>query len=253
LFVCVYMAASIARAGRRGTSAVLRDAAVPLVMVTAFLAVLAPYLINSKETFGHYFYNVNTTFYAWYDNWAEASVGTLRHGDGVGWPDMPADQIPSASKYWRSHTTSQIAARVADGFSDMLVRSYRTFAYFKYIAWYLAMLAIVILSNTAAFTGLVRRNAALAAFLVLYGLSHLLLIAFYAPISGTGTTRFLIAHLTPFFYAASRYLSHPEVAETTIGRAPVGVRHLQALTGIMLALDVAFWIWPRVMATYGGF
>ena len=135
----------------------------------------------------------------------------------------------------------------------MAVRSYRTYAYFKYIAWYLAMLAIVILSNTAAFTGLVRRNAALVAFLVLYGLSHLLLIAFYAPISGTGTTRFLIAHLTPFFYAASRYLSHPEVARTTIGSGPVGVRHLQVLTGIVLAADVAFWIWPRVMTTYGGF
>jgi hypothetical protein len=115
------------------------------------------------------------------------------------------------------------------------------------------MLAVVIVSNTAAFTGVVRRNAALVAFLVLYGLSHLLLIAFYAPVSGTGTTRFLIAHLTPFFYAASRYLSHPEVVGTAILGAPVGVRHLQVVTGIMLALDVAFWIWPRVLTTYGGF
>ena len=100
------------------------------------------------------------------------------------------------------------------------------------------------------------RNAALAAFLVAYGVSHLLLIAFYEPISGTGTTRFLIAHLTPFFYAASRYLADPDVVATTrwtIGGAPVGIRHLHVLTAFMLALDVAFWIWPRVMTTYGGF
>jgi hypothetical protein len=254
LFLVVYIAAAAARClPRPGARSLVREAAVPAVMAAVFLAVLSPYLLNSERTFGSYFYNVNTTFYAWYDNWAEASVGTIRHGDGVGWPEMPADQIPSVTQYWRSHTTREIASRVAGGFTDMAVRSYRTYAYFKYVAWYLAMLVIVILSNTTSFARLARRNAGLVAFLVLYGLSHLLLIAFYEPISGTGTTRFLIAHLTPFFYAASRYLSHPEVARTTIGGGPVGVRHLQALTGMMLALDVAFWIWPRVMTTYGGF
>ena len=257
VFLIVYVAAVVARVGvRHSTRPLLQEAAVPVLMVVAFLAVLSPYLLNSKRTFGGYFYNVNTTFYAWYDNWAQASVGTLRHGDGVGWPDMPPEQIPSAAKYWRSHTAEQIASRVAGGFRDMLVRSYRTYAYFKYVAWYLALLAIVVLSNIAAFGRLVRRHAALVAFLVLYGLSHLLLIAFYEPISGTGTTRFLIAHLTPFFYAASRYLTHPDVVATTswtVGGVLVGVRHLHVLTSIILAADVTFWIWPRVMTTYGGF
>ena len=257
VYLMVYVATSVARVGvRLRTRTLLQEAAVPVLAVAAFLAVLSPYLLNSKRTFGSYFYNVNTTFYAWYDNWAEASVGTLRHGDGVGWPDMPAAQIPSAVKYWKSHSTGQIASRVAGGFRDMLVRSYRTYAYFKYVVWYLTLLAIVILSNTAAFSRLVRRNAALVAFLVLYGVSHLLLIAFYEPISGTGTTRFLIAHLTPFFYAASRYLTHPDVVATTgwrVGGVPVGVRHLHVLTGILLAGDVTFGIWPRVMSTYGGF
>ena len=257
VFLVVYVAAAVAQVGvRHSARPLLREAAVPVLMIAAFLIVLSPYLLNSKRTFGSYFYNVNTTFYAWYDNWAQASVGTLRHGDGVGWPDMPAEQIPSAAKYWRSHTAEQIVSRVAGGFRDMLVRSYRTYAYFKYVAWYLALLLVVILSNTAVFSRLVRRNAALVAFLALYGLSHLLLIAFYEPISGTGTTRFLIAHLTPFFYAASRYLTHPEVVATTswkVGRVPVCVRHLHVLTSIILAVDVAFGIWPRVMTTYGGF
>ena len=97
-----------------------------VAFVVVFLAVLAPYLINSKRTFGQYFYNVNTTFYAWYDNWASASTGTLAHGDGVGWPRLPADQIPSPAKYWQTHTLGEIAARVGSGFEDMLVRSYST-------------------------------------------------------------------------------------------------------------------------------
>ena len=252
LFAGVCTVFALVGPARHRSASLVRAVAVPVVVGATFLAVLSPYLVNSKRTFGQYFYHV-TLFYVWYNDWAQASVGMYSHGDGVGWPDMPADQIPSAAKYWRTHTTGQIASRVAGGFTDMLVRSYRTYAYFKYVAWYLAMLAVVILSNTAAFTGVVRRNAALVAFLVLYGFSHLLLIAFYAPISGTGTTRFLIAHLTPFFYAASRYLSHPEVVGTAILGAPVGVRHLQVVTGVMLALDVAFWIWPRVLTTYGGF
>jgi hypothetical protein len=102
----------------------------------------------------------------------------------------------------------------------------------------------------------VRQNLPLAVFLALYGGSHLLLIAFYEPISGTGTTRFLIAHLTPFLYACSRYLAHPEVVATsnwTIGGVRVGVRHLHLLTTVVLALDLAFWTWPRVMTSYGGF
>jgi hypothetical protein len=255
LFVGVFTVAAVVTRRRRRRSLVA-DAAVPAIVVAAFLAVLSPYLVNSKQAFGAYFYNVNTTFYAWYDNWAEASVGTRAHGDGVGWPDMPADQIPSAAKYWRSHTLSQIASRVGGGFTDMAVRSYRTYGYLKYVVWYLAMLAFVILANTSAFFALVRRNPALAAFLLLYAVSHLLLIAFYEPISGTGTTRFLIAHLTPFFYAASRYLAHPEVARTIhwqVAGIPVGVRHLHVMTTLLLAVDLAFWMWPRVMTTYGGF
>ncbi len=256
LFVGVYAGAAVARAAGHGRRSLLREAIVPAILAASFLAVLSPYLLNSKQTFGTYFYNVNTTFYAWYDNWAQASGGTLLHGDGVGWPNMPADQIPSAAKYWRTHTRDQIAARVAGGFKDMVVRSYRTYGYFKYVAWYVALLAVVILSNTSAFVSLARRNLSLVTFLALYAVSHLLLIAFYEPVSGTGTTRFLIAHLTPLFYAASRYLAHPEVVATTnwtMGGFRVGVWHLHVLTSVMLALDVAFWTWPRVMTTYGGF
>src|SRR5579862_7685745 len=38
------------------------------VMVGCFLAVLYPYISTSKRVFGQYFYNVNSTFYVWYDS-----------------------------------------------------------------------------------------------------------------------------------------------------------------------------------------
>ena len=98
-----------------------------LVMAAAFLAVLFPYLQENKRAFGQYFYNVNTTFYMWYDDWPQASVGTIKHGDGVGWPTMPANELPGAAKYLREHTLGQIAARVSHGFADMVDRSWKTF------------------------------------------------------------------------------------------------------------------------------
>jgi hypothetical protein len=232
-----------------------RTAAVPLALAVVFLAVLSPYLFNSKRTFGHYFYNVNTTFYVWYDDWAAASVGTLLHGDGVGWPTLPPEQIPSAAKYWRTHSLADIAARIGGGFRDMAVRSYATYGYLKYIIWYTALLVLVVASDPADFASAARRHAPLFTFLILYAISHALLIAFYSPISGTGTTRFLIAHLTPFFYTVSRYLARPAVTSRKwiVGSVPIHVHHLHAATAVMLALDIAFGVWPRLMTTYGGF
>ena len=262
IFVAVYAGREIAayvRSSRasqsRGLRSLAAGMAVPALVVMVLLVVLSPYLINSKRVFGHYFYNVNTTFYAWYDNWAAASVGTLSHGDGVGWPTLPEEQIPSASKYWQTHTLSQIADRIGGGFKDMFVRSYHTYWYLKYAAWYIALLILAVGSNLGRVRELVRRHAALAAFLFLYGTSHLILIAFYAPISGTGTTRFLIAHLTPFFYAVSAFLASPAVVNTqwTLGGVVVTLRQLHLVTLVMLGLDIGFRIWPRVMTTYGGF
>ncbi|MBA2305487.1 MAG: hypothetical protein H0W08_23035, partial [Acidobacteria bacterium] len=73
LFLLVCAARALAPLLRRGTIdrrpafrlAAIRSAGA-LVFLASFLAVLSPYLINSKKHFGHYFYNVNSTFYIWY-------------------------------------------------------------------------------------------------------------------------------------------------------------------------------------------
>jgi len=71
------------------TTRVLRRGGLLVLFLGAFLLTLYPYIANSHRVFGHYFYNVNTTFYIWYDDWPAASIGTYQHGDGVGWPDLP--------------------------------------------------------------------------------------------------------------------------------------------------------------------
>jgi hypothetical protein len=220
-----------------------------------FLAVLSPYLATNKRAFGRYFYNVNTTFYMWYDDWPQASVGTIKHGDGLGWPDMPADQLPGATRYLREHTLSQMAGRVGHGLRDMAERSYTTYWYFKYLVMYTACAVAVLVKQRSAFGQRVRTQRAALTFLIAYAIVYTIGIAFYEPVSGTGTARFLLAHVLPYLFVLSWWLSRSPYAETEwrAGRLTITTSHFHLFVTATLILDVAFTVWPRLMTTYGGF
>src|SRR5262249_21141964 len=160
-------------------------------------------IASSRRVYGHYFYNVNTTFYVWYDNWAQASVGPYSHGDAVGWPSMPEDQLMSPAKYVRSHSMAQMASRIGDGFVDIARTSYTTFWFLKYTLLYVTCAAIAAIANRRAFAALLRENAALAWFLALYAAGYLVATAFYEPTSGTGTGRFLLVNVAPLLFVLS--------------------------------------------------
>ena len=239
-----------ARTGRRLVGGVL----VPVVFAVAFLAVLAPYLLNSKRVFGHYFYNVNSTFYVWYDDWPAASQGTYQHGDGVGWPKMPASQIPTMRTYLRGHSAAQVATRIKDGLEEMVVVSYNRLWYFKYVALYLAFAAVLVASRGRPVAEVVAEQPALAGFLVLYGVMYLLATAFYKPISGT-TLRMLLTHVLPLLFALSRAFAHPRLnrAEWTVAGTLVTPMHFQSFVLLTVLFDAAFTIWPRLMSDFAGY
>jgi hypothetical protein len=229
--------------------------AVAVVFTAVFFAVLWPYLSTSKRVFGHYFYNVNSTFYVWYDDWAHASVGTYAHGDGVGWPAMPDSELPGAGRYLREHTVGQIVSRIASGFEDMAAKSVQMYEYLPYLLLYVLALLTILATRRALVGRLLRSNLPLVAFLIVYAVVYVLAIAFYYPTSGTGTARFLLAHLAPLFFAMSFFLSRKPIENTRwqIGALQIGVRHFHGLVFTLLAVDVAFHVWPRLMTTYGGF
>jgi hypothetical protein len=256
--VAIFIVAGAVGAFRRRTTnpkSARAEAAALILVCIAFLLVLSPYLRTSKTVFGRYFYNVNTTFYVWYDDWPQASVGTIKHGDDVGWPKMAAEDLPSASRYWREHTVAQMTSRVAGGFWDMVDRSYKTYWYFKYVILYLACVLAVLTSRRRELKARILANPAAAVFLLLYATVYLFGIAFYAPVSGTGTTRFVIAHLTPLFFVFSLLLASDWLAgaEWRVAGTRVTLQYFHILVFISLIFDIAFVIWPRLMTTYGGF
>jgi hypothetical protein len=253
LVVLAFREAGLATRERKPFLLPWRAAAVVLFAVS-FLGVLYPYLATSKRANRQYFYNLNTSLLMWYDAYPEASVDILTYGPD-GWPQVRAAERPGPRKYWRDHSAREIGARFADGFRDMVVRSYTTYWYFKFVAVYLGFAVVLIVSRRTDFAALVRRHAALAAFLALYAAVYLPSIAFYEPISGTGTARFLLAHVAPLLFALSKLCTHPELQGTrwTVARVTLSPVHFHMLVSILWALDLTFTLWPRLMTTYGGF
>ena len=82
-----------------------------------------------------------------------------------------------------------------------------------------------------------------------------MLVAFYNATSGTGTARFLLAHVAPAAFVLTRFstLSPFDRASAVVAGVPLTTRHLHLLVSVVLAFDIVFVIWPRLMTTYGGF
>ena len=146
-------------------------------------------------------------------------------------------------------------ARLDSGLRDMAIKSYQMFGYLPYLMAYLAMLGAVLATRWTVVSRMLREHARLAVFVAAYGVIYLLAIAFYYPTSGTGTGRFLLAHLTPLFFAISVLCSNQRLRNTSWSLAGlrVGVQQFNLLVFGLLVLDVVFRLWPRLMTTYGGF
>jgi hypothetical protein len=224
-------------------------------MVSCFLCVVYPYIATSRRVFGDYFFNHNTNYYMWYDDGGTARAEMLPLTDDEGRLAMPESARPGLAKYWRSHTLGQIARRLVDGLTDTAVRSYRTYWFYTYLLLYVAYAALLIAGNWHAFIDLVRQRTALAIFLASYGTVFLLSIAFFVPTSSTGGTRFFLAHLAPLFFVLSSFFVRAPFSERkwTIGGVTVTPAHFHLLVASIIAFDLTFTIWPRLMSTYGGF
>lgn len=255
IFLVVYGVRELACLARGDSRAgVAWRAAAGLALAVSFLGVLYPYIANSQRVFGRYFYNVNTTFYAWYEDWPEASGGTYQHGDGVGWPQMPPDEIPGPGKYWRTHTVRQILARVGRGFLEMVTVSYDRLWYLKFIALYVVFALVLMATRWGPFRQMLRDNAATAAFMLLYAGVYLVAIAFYQPISGT-TARMLLAHAAPLLFVLSYLFARPPFAQAQWRVAGVALTgaHFHLLVFATMGLDLIFVMQPRLMASFAGY
>jgi hypothetical protein len=217
-----------------------------------FLATIFPYIQTSKRVFGSYFYNVNSTFYLWYDSWEQATNGTKAHGDRVGWPDMPAEEIPSMSKYLREHTPAQIVMRFVNGAQAVMGQAIHSYGYFKYITFYASLLLLAAILKWRQAWQLIQTNWFLILFVTIYFVVYFLLYFWYAPI--TSDNRLILAQFIPLLFTVSAGL-HALLGET---RLQIGKIRLHALSAInlvvlcVLSVDIYFILTIRIGQMIGG-
>jgi hypothetical protein len=222
---------------RRGAGRALASL---VLLLLVFLASLFPYIRESKAKYGHYFYNVTSTFYIWYDSWTEVREGTRAHGDAVGWPDMPADEIPSLQKYLREHTVVDIVDRFAIGYVQQARNIIFTFALVSFPLLFLVAMIALAWQRWPQARKQIAAHPFLVAFVVAYFSAYLTLFAWYAPIAEFADQRFTYGLYIPFLFCAFyaiQTLSQPE-SKNSKKTSPGWVPAFYSAIAILLLADI---------------
>lgn len=175
-----------------------------LLVIVAFLAVVFPYIQTSKRIHGQYFYNVNSTFVMWCDSSAEAWEFLSAYGDKAKWRELPSDQIPSFSKYWREHSIAQMAYRLTHGLRRVATQNAMPIGYYKFVVAFVVAAGILWLRQRRRAGELLAEKPFAAAFCVLFFSVYLLLYGWYDAI--VNDTRFILSIFLPFIFAASLFV-----------------------------------------------
>ena len=180
---------------------IARRSAYLLVVLVMFAVIISPYAQALKQRFGHYFYNVNTTFYIWYDNWAEVEVEEAKHQFVMQWPaHLTEDELPSLRNYLSDHTWEQIADRFEAGVQKQYRNIFlNSFSVTNYWISYLLILLLGILINFDSFRKFLKSNLVPIMFVILYFAGYLFAFAWYCPIACG--RRFTYALYIPFLIA----------------------------------------------------
>lgn len=236
------------RVGENRSSA--RVYLVNLALVTiVFLGTIFPYIRESKDIYGQYFYNVNTTFYVWYDTWREATEGTRAHGDAIGWPQMPAEEIPSLQKYLKEHTFSDVMNRLGKGLNNQLGNIRNQFSWLSYPIVFLLILGLATWRLWSRAKSLLREYWPLITFVFLFLGGYLLLYAWYGPIADYSDIRFTHSLYLPLLF--SIFVALEKLAAGTINGGEPGLTKAAAsswlntaygLVALLLTYEIVFQI-----------
>ena len=137
----------------------------------------------------------------------------------------------------------------------MAAVSFRDYMFLKPLVLYLVAAGVVVASRRRDRLAIAAPTRALAAFMAAYAALYLPAIAFYEPTSGTGTGRFLLAHVAPLLFALTMLLTHRDVDTQRWhvgGGSLLSVRHFHWLMAAMLISDLVFVLPHRLLTTYGG-
>ncbi|MFZ4682006.1 MAG: hypothetical protein ACOYMS_05865 [Terrimicrobiaceae bacterium] len=255
VFVVFYPLDALWQMVRKNPRAVVRPfkrLLVTALVALAFLATIFPYISKSKEIYGRYFYNVNSTFYMWCDSWRDAKNRTKAAGDRDGWPDMPEDELPSFKNYIRTHTPGQIFGRLMTGVSRVFYAMEGSYGYLWLCLAYLAFALWVAFCKRLVIWRLVCRRPMPIVALLAYFVGYYMLFAWYSQI--IQGNRFALGIFLPFLFTISVFLctfAHRMKFRMSQGLVPA-LPAFNVAISVWLAVEIALNCLYRLPTIYGG-
>jgi len=208
-----------------------------------------PYIQTNKRIFHSYFYNPSTTFYVWLDNWGQVKDGPRGAGDRLQYPNLPPEKLPSAAKYWHTHSVGKIVGRLGGGLSLILRSCYTGFGYFKYALFYLVAVGFLCLRYRKQWDHWLDQDGRrwTAAFVAAYLLAYLFLVAFYAAIAAPN--RFVLATSCRRCSRLSYILSVGPFTKmrVSLGRVSLSVAQFFMAIEFLFWIDLVFFLFNNLM------
>jgi len=175
-----------------------------VIVLTAFTAVILPYIRTNKRVFGQYLYNESSTFVMWCDSWPEGKDFLETYGPEGKWRTLPPDQLPSATKYWREHSIAQIVQRLLKGFVELARLKMKAIGYYKYVALLLLTAVVLGIRHSGKANEVLGRKPFVTAFCFLFLTMYIVLYAWYGAI--VKDSRFILSIFLPFVLAISLFI-----------------------------------------------
>jgi hypothetical protein len=214
--------------------ALRRRAGLLCTLLASFILTVSPYIWTSRQQYGQFFYNVNSAHYMWCDSWPEA----LTYSDKLRDPairNASLDQLPSAKKYWRTHSARQMIDRLLDGLITLLQRSTKVVGYFKFVLLLGLVAVALMIKHRRDFHDWLTPQPAPALFCLLFFTTYVLLYAWYGAV--VTDSRFILALFLPFIFSTSIVIQRLGQGHVyTIGRRKYAGLALVAASLISLVL-----------------
>lgn len=210
-----------------------------VLLAVCFVLTILPYSLTSKKIFGQYLYNVNSTFYFWVDTVQEWKDGPKAHGDRFGWPDLPAEQIPTAGHYIKKYGAGHMVERLATGGRMMIQACRRSFGFFKYLVVFGLFFLFMMVYNRGWVTAWLKKNLLFVLFVASVFAGYTVLMAWWNYLGPQ--VRHILAFLLPFLFTVAFVVERLPNRTLSLGKRIVSVdlfRMFNIVVSAMVLYDI---------------
>ncbi|MFC2061075.1 hypothetical protein ACFLUV_01025 [Elusimicrobiota bacterium] len=219
--------------------------------IFVFLLILFPYLHNNKKIYGKCFYNVNTTYYMWYDSWQACKINTGVYNDRR---DMPPYMIPGPVNYFKNHNFMQIMIRMFYVGYKMMLSNMYSYGYYKYAVIYLLLLCVLLIFNYNYSVKIFKNNFFLTSFCMLYFLSYFILFSWYGMIVfGNRLSLTIFLPLMFSIFMAVKSLSKDYMVKKWCTSKSINIFNaVNMAVFVIIIYDIFDIVTRRILLIYGG-